>query len=1058
LGGLEVLHVSLLGEQAIADAGGIVRTRSSRTIALVAFLVVHAGTPQSRQRIAGLFWPDSTDAQALTNLRRELHQLRAVLEDEPSLVVTSRDLCWQDNGSCQVDVRRFGIERDRAWAAAAKHDDASALRHATAAISQYAGELLPGVYDDWLLDVRTELDRQCVDLCDLVCATQSRAGDLAAALDVARRRIQLRPLEEVGYRSLMQLQADLGDRAGAVSSYHHCASVLDRELGIEPDHETQQTLQRLLARVQPATPPLPGVGAAAGRSGAAAAALIGRSREITALHDLWQQAATGRPTLVLVHGDAGAGKTRLVTEVADAARQQGAVVAVTQCFGTSGRLALAPVADWLRSPAIQAATQRLDPVWRVEVDRLVPPSAEDRGGPPAGSRAMVDAWQRHRFFEGMARALISVGRPTLMVLDNLQWCDQETLSFLTFCLGLTTDTPIMLAATVRNDNYEADPDLADWTARMRATGMLTELSLGPLDPADTALLAEAISGRSLPEADVALLQAMTGGFPLYVVEAARTAADLGGTAHSDGNLTAVLRNRFEQVTPVAREVAGLAAAVGRNFSLDLLTEASDVDADTVVRAVDELWRRRIVREFRDGYDFSHDLLRDTAYNQVSPPKRWLLHRRLAQGLELLSGHDTDVVSVQLAEQYARGGQPARAVAYYRRAADIAAGRFAHTEAIRRHKDALSVLLTLPEGRDRDTQELEILEAIAAPLNAQYGYSSVELQHTLERSIVLAETLGRTDSALTARIGLWSTQFVQGNFYAGHQTVTRAMAVVDPASDLGGPAQFAFAGSELSLGRPAVALDHFELAARLTKGAPSLSIGTRPEVHGMAWAAHAHWLLGHDDAAVSASSGAVALARNIGNPYNLAVALAYSCICHQMRRDITALRDTVTELCDLCERYDFAYYREWGLILDGWSQPDAEGIGLADAGIKNLKAAGSFARMPFWLSAYADLLARARRPEAARAVLDAALVDAQARHDVWWLPEVMRMRAAYDDESKAVTRLDAAADLARSHGSVALLRRCEQDLAERSVRPSSPTVPPPRDSRSSARTLRERRDS
>ena len=107
-----MLHVSLLGEQAITDDGtGSVRIRSSRAVALVAFLVVHAGSPQTRQRIAGLFWPDSTDAQALTNLRRELHYLRQVLGDEPSLVVTPRDLCWRDTETCRVDVRIFDIER-----------------------------------------------------------------------------------------------------------------------------------------------------------------------------------------------------------------------------------------------------------------------------------------------------------------------------------------------------------------------------------------------------------------------------------------------------------------------------------------------------------------------------------------------------------------------------------------------------------------------------------------------------------------------------------------------------------------------------------------------------------------------------------------------------------------------------------------------------------------------------------------------------------------------------------------------------------------------------------
>ena len=123
-----------------------------------------------------------------------------------------------------------------------------------------------------------------------------------------------------------------------------------------------------------------------------------------------------------------------------------------------------------------------------------------------------------------------------------------------------------------------------------------------------------------------------------------------------GDLAAVLRKRLEQGTAAAREVAGLAAAVGTNFTLDLLTEASDLDADQVVEAVDELWRRRIMREFRDGYDFSHDLLRETAYAGVSPPKRWLLHRRIAQALELLHAEDTGPVAAQLAEQYARGGR------------------------------------------------------------------------------------------------------------------------------------------------------------------------------------------------------------------------------------------------------------------------------------------------------------------------------------------------------------------------------------------------------------------
>jgi len=1033
-----VLRVSLLGEQAITGTGNGARARSSRAVALVGFLAAHAGSRQPRQRIAGLFWPDSTDAQALTNLRRELHQLRQVLADEPSLVVTSTDLGWRDTETCRVDLRVFDIERGAALAAAAAGDDDGVLVHAARAIAEYGGDLLPGVYDDWVLEIRSEVERQCVSLCDLLAEARARRGDLLGAVEVARRRIQLQPLEEVGYRTLMLLQADLGDRAGAVSTYHHCASVLERELGVVPDPATQRAFQRLMARADSGGGKLPAAEAAVVRSGPVAADIVGRSRELGLLQDLWRAAAAGSRGLAVVRGGAGVGKTRLVTEIAGQAMQGGAVVATSQCFGTSGRLALAPVADWLRNPAVQSAVTTLDPAWRTEVGRLVPAEGhEDRGTSP---RAMVDAWQRHRFFEGIARALLAVGRPTLLVLDNMQWCDQETLAFISFCLGLADGAQLLVAATMRDDGLDDDPELASWTVQMRATGLLTELSLAPLDAVETAQLAGAISGRPLAAADTGLLHATTGGFPLYVIEAVRGTDEAGGAPLSPGDLAAVLRKRLEQATGPAREVAGLAAAVGTNFTLDLLAEASDLDADAVVEAVDELWRRRIMREFGDGYDFSHDLLRETAYAAISPPKRWLLHRRIAQGLELLHAEDIDAVAAQLAEQYARGGRPDRAPAYYQRAAAIAASRFALTEAIRLHEKALSIIAGMPAGRDRDSRELAVLESMAAPLNARDGYSSAHLQQTLERSIALAESLGRTGSTVAGLVALWASRFVQGRTADGYQIANRALALAEAGSELSGSAHFAVGGSAVSLGMPAEGLNHLELVAELTSDT-FLILGARPDIHAEAWAAHAHWLLGREEDALGSADRAISAARAIEHPYNLALALAYGAVGDQMCGNLPRLRNTVGELRELCDRYDFAYYREWGLILDGWSRADGQRLDLAQQGIGNLRAEGSFARMPYWLSLLADLLARHERLEAARATLDAALVAARTNDDLWWLPEVMRMRAAYDDEEGAVARLRSAAGLASAHGSVALLRRCERDLRARGVRLPVPQVLP-----------------
>ncbi|MCW0214793.1 MAG: AAA family ATPase [Pseudonocardia sp.] len=1033
------MHVTLLGEQLLAGPDGTIAARSSRTIALIAFLAAHGDAPQTRQRIAATFWPDSSDEQALTNLRRELHNLRGVLGDEPALVVTSRDLAWRDSPTCVVDVRAFRADRAAALAAAAdeRADDGAVFRaRAAAAVARYGGEFLPGNDDEWARDTRTELEQQCVDLLDRAITAYRGIGDLARAADFARRRIQLRPLEEAGYRMLIELQGELGDRAGAVSTYHHCASVLERELGVEPDPLTRTTLNRLLARPGPAVdaaaePPAP-------RTVRGGGGIVGRAAELHALRERWHAAAGGRAGLVVLRGDPGVGKSRLMAELADEVRRDGAVVADAQCFGTSGRLALAPAADWLRTPAVRAVLPSVDPVWRGEVERLLPPSRARTQQAVPGPRAMIDAWQRHRFFEGLSRALLAVDRPVLLTLDNLQWCDQETLAFMTFYLGLAAQDPVLVVATMREDHGDQDPALGAWIVRMRATGQLSEVVLDPFEVDDTAALAETVTGNALTAAEAGVLQATTGGFPLYIVEAGR--ADMDSPAGKA--LVSVLQSRLAQVSQEARDVAGLAAAVGRDVTLDLLTEAADLPADTVVRAVDELWRSRILREVGGSYDFSHDLLRDAAYAGVSPPRRWLLHRRVAQGLELLHTDDPDSVSAQLAEQYAHAGRADRAVEYYRRAAAVASSMFAHDEAIRLHESALEIVRTLPAGRDRTNRELDLVESLAKPLTARYGYASPLVRETLQRSITLADTVGRRDSVLDALVGLWSSQFVHGDTADAHRTATRALEMVTPDSPLRGPAHFGFAGSAASLGRLAESVEHFALAAEYG-GAHALSVGTDSDVHGPAWAAHVHWLLGDAERAAESAAGAIARARAGDRLYSLVVALAYGAVTHQLLGEVSEVRRVVDELSELCERYSFAYYREWALVLGGWSRDDGSGTDLARRGVDALTADGAFARMPYWLSLCADIARREGRPDVARATLDAALAGGRARDDVWWLPEVMRLRAAHDDDGEAVARLQDAARLAAEHGSAALLTRCLDDLTARGVPVTALAVPPPR---------------
>jgi hypothetical protein len=293
------------------------------------------------------------------------------------------------------------------------------LEHAGAAVGEYHGDLLPGMFDDWVLTERETLRNECVALCDHLMGGWRGAGDSRKAVEYGRLRVRLEPLEEVGYRTLMELQADAGDRAGAISTFHKCAEILDHELQVKPSEATETLAERLLNSDGPDLPPSGGPRKARTRP-AQSARLVGRDRELDQILECWNSVVEGRPRLLILTGDAGVGKSRLIYELAHKARTDGAVVATTRCFGMAGALALKPVADWLRHPRIQRSLATLDEIWRVEVDRLIPGAAGDTYGgkrerplpePVAASRAMVDAWRRHRFFEGPAR---SSGRGTVV--------------------------------------------------------------------------------------------------------------------------------------------------------------------------------------------------------------------------------------------------------------------------------------------------------------------------------------------------------------------------------------------------------------------------------------------------------------------------------------------------------------------------------------------------------------------------------------------------------------------------------------------------------------------
>jgi tetratricopeptide (TPR) repeat protein len=632
-----------------------------------------------------------------------------------------------------------------------------------------------------------------------------------------------------------------------------------------------------------------------------------------------------------------------------------------------------------------------------------------------------------------ARSLPSVSRR--LVLDDLHWCDDETAAWLGFLLSRAAGAPLLIAATARSEELARNTEVSQLLAASRSAGSLIELVLPPLGRDGVRVLAASFLDRELSDEEASLLVTATGGYLLYVVEALRSASEMdqGGPLSPLGDLSSILRRRLEAASPHARDVAALASAVGRDFTLDLLTEASDLEVDAVVRSVDELWRQSIFTEHASGYDFSHDLVRDAAYALVSPPQRWLLHRRIAQSLQILQGEREDDVAAQLAEQYDRGGRPDRARHYYRRAAQLAAAVFGNSEAVRCFRRCLELLAQQPAGRARDEEELDVLLEMSPPLNAIHGYTSPTLRATLERSAHLAEKLSRPSDLMSCMIGLFGVRFVQGHVADAYQFAKRALDLAEAEPKTAGQAHFVVAASLTCLGRPEEALDHFERGRQLSRGSVSSHItGTLPEVHGTAYAAHAQWLLGNSEQAVASCWKAVQLARSAGHPYSLAAALGCSAITHQLVEDRAGASEAASELISLCERYSFSYYREWGVVIDGWVRGGEAGIVRIQEGIDKLRSAGQHVRMPYWLYLLADVMVQVGDTAGARGILDAAHATAEQQDERWWLPEVLRARARLLSRDAAVPILRRAATLANDQHSRTLQARCEQDLAELGV--------------------------
>jgi DNA-binding SARP family transcriptional activator/predicted ATPase len=1011
------IGIDLLGGfRVLADGRPIARVPTVRQQQLIAFLILHGrGGPIPRQRISGSLWPESTDVQALTNLRRELHHLREGWPSLDALVdAGSRTLAWRGSNKTVVDLLAFEAAAERGL-----QGDRDALKKAAAL---YKGDLLPDSTGEWIEADRDRLRQRAQQVLARLVALLEEDRAYGEAIEHAQQLLRLDPLDEQIWCALMRCHARRGERATALHLYQQCAALLKKELGVQPSAATRLTYREILD-LDPEQP------AASAPTRTAVYPLAGRQTEWLSLLSAWRTAAAGRTRLCVIRGEAGIGKTRLAEELIAWTGLNAVTALSARCYAGEGRLAYAPIASWLKSAALQPSLMRLDASWLTDVARLHPEILAARHDVPAPD-PQLESWQRLRFFEALTRAFRSAV-PLVLFVDDLQWADGDTIEWLQYFARSATDTQCLLVGTVRAEEEQDNPPLVRLLRHLEREDLMTAIALGPLDRTATAQLAGEVAEHPLDEPAIARTFRETEGHPLFIVERGRMElATQPGVAAGEAlpRVQSVVAARLALLSEDARAAAEVASAVGRDFRFDILAEASDLEEDALVRALDELWRRQIVRVQADErWDFSHDRIREVAYNGIGPARRRLIHRRIAQGMELLWADRLDDVSASIGVHLDRGGQPARAIPFLERAATVAARLSANEEAIRLLNHAVALIEKLPPGRDRDERELALRSSLSVSLNSARGYAAPEVEENLDRVFTLSRAHEGGQVAVRWLWVAFTMRFMLGDLKRTREVSEQALARSETDPSCRCEAHHAMGGTLMSVGELAAAKQHFEaaLAAYDENRPQSSALGSDLGVFAHAWGSHCFWLIGDESGAVASAEKAIALAERLDHKYSQTIAHAYAALLHQMRLDIDRVLASAEAAAALCERYGFAYYGDWAQTLIGWvrgRERPAVGIAVIESALERLDKSRAQARRPYYLSLLADTYRRSGNRERASSLLNQAITMALAREETWWLPALYLQKAEFEAPPDRETTLGRALALARQQNSHSLEQR------------------------------------
>jgi len=746
------LDIRLFGHANVSFAGVPLKfAKRSTTLAMLACVLLKRGRPMPRESLAYLLFPEVEEAAALAELRRYLYLANKALpacDVEPWLLLDAETVRWNERANAFVDV----VEFERLSVSTETQGQA---------IDLYAGDLLEDVYDDWVLAERERLRSRYLALLN-ECLDRHRANrEFNVAISYANRVLATDPWREDTLRTLVAVRYESGDTAGALAEYDRFAKRLRDELAIAPMPDTVALRQSILRNE--AVPgslqrdvPLDGRGA---RHAMHVLPFVGRDRELTKLRAAWARAARGAGALVLLSGEAGVGKTRLMSELARIVQSEGGRVLV----GTTAAPESTPyqaIIEALRSGLPLLLARPPASARRSTLARLLP-ELRDPNVPDAELPQQSPERETSRTYDALSHAVCKLAspRPLLLVLEDLHWAGSASIEALGAIAKELARVPILILATCRDEETPVDHPLRALQRSLALFNNVDEIQLERLAERDVEELVGRIEDfRDGGSALARDMYAQSEGNAFFLDEAISVKLEKN-RAPADSltkSVASLIAARLAHLGDEARNVAEIAAVAGVGFTIPLIREVSNLPAASVARGLDELLDRRILREAgaraRHDYVFSHHLITESMYDAIEPGLRAQRHSRIARFLETAYRQHEGASVREVAAHYERAGDTERSADWYLMAARLAAAVHAYGDAIdlatRAIENAPSdeVRVASLDVREKARSRRGDREGQQEDIDAlqQLANAPRERFDVLKRRVLLARSLGESD--------------------------------------------------------------------------------------------------------------------------------------------------------------------------------------------------------------------------------------------------------------------------------------------------------------------------